>query len=223
MNCQDCTAPATCGGAGVANQCGCGSDTDGDGVDDCTEDADGDPWTDATVFNGMHVRRANQCSASGNCGENDTLSEVDSCMQNVAEELDQYSGWDWEDPPNNICDSGYAFLPNWTGCDSTWAADWQGCIHLTSDGPHCFQITGGTNEGCAALYFNGNTGNADAQSGTGPVCFNVSAGDYPIRWHYTMDDGSSSSMHVQYCDAAGGGDCTPSTAIPSRMLRTQCP
>jgi hypothetical protein len=72
----------------------------------------------------MHVRRANQCSASGNCGENNTLQKVENCMSRVSEELDQSAGWDWNDAPNDICSSQYGFRPNWTGCDSSWAADW---------------------------------------------------------------------------------------------------
>jgi hypothetical protein len=198
------------------------ADADRDSLTDCDENGDNNPWTDPAIFNGMHVRLANQCSASGSCSENDTLNEVNQCMNPIAQERDQYSGWDWEDPPDDVCSNGYRFLPNWSNCDSSWAADWQGCIHLEGSGPHCFQIAGGTNEGCAALYFNGNTGNADVQTGGAAKCFSVGTGNYPIRWHYTMDNGSGSSMHVRYC-AGTGSNCTPSAAIPSRMLRTRCP
>jgi hypothetical protein len=216
----------TNGASGTAGTAGTGgtvcADADGDSLTDCNERDDGDPWTDPAIFNGMHVRLANQCSSSGDCSENDTLNEVNQCMSSIDQERDQYSGWDWQDPPDDVCNSGYRFLPNWTNCDSSWAADWQGCIHLEGNGPHCFQIAGGTGQGCAALYFNGNTGNADVQTGGAAKCFTVGTGNYPIRWHYTMDNGSSSSMHVRYC-AGTGSNCTPSAAIPSRMLRTRCP
>ena len=109
---------------------------------------------------------------------------------NVSEEKNQYAGWDWQNPPDNICDPGYGFAPNWSNCNSAWAARWNGCVHFETGGPHCFQIAGGTGEGCAALYFNGNSGNADAQSGTAVKCFNVAANNYPILLHYTMDNGS---------------------------------
>jgi hypothetical protein len=214
------TSGGSNGGAGAAPPC---PDTDGDGATDCDEDGDGDDWTDKAVFNGLHVGRANQCSGSGNCGENDTFAEVQACMQNIDEELDQYSGWDWDDAPNDIDSSEYHFEPNWTGSDGSWAAQWEGCIHLSTAGPHCFQIEGGTDEACAAFYFDGNTGSADFQSDTGPKCFTVPEGNYPIFFHYTMDSGSSSGMHVQYCDAAGSASCTPSVAIPAKMLRAQCP
>lgn len=220
---------ASGGGAGASGAAGGGGsgcpDTDGDNATDCVEDADGDEWTDKAIFNGLHVSRGNQCSSVGDCRENDTFAEVQSCMQgNVDEEKDQYSGWDWQgNPPDDIQSSEYGFLPNWSGSDTTWSAEWEGCIHLTTAGPHCFQIEGGTSEGCAALYFNGNTDAADCQSGTGPKCFTVPAGNYPILFHYTMDNGSSSSMHVQYCDAGGAATCTPSAAIPAKLLRAACP
>jgi hypothetical protein len=188
---------------------------------DCAETADGDVWTDPAIFNGMRVRRANQCTTTASCAENDTLAEVNTCMATVLETKDQYSGWDWDNPPDDICSAAYGFQPPWSVCDTTWAADWQGCVQLTGSGPHCFEIFGGTQEGCAALYFDGNTGTANTQSGKPAVCFDVPAGNYPIRWHYTMDNGSSSSMHVRYCNGAGT-TCVPTTAIPSSMLRITC-
>jgi hypothetical protein len=142
-------------------------------------------------------------------------------MASVDETKDQYSGWDWNDPPDNICDLGYGFQPNWSNCDSSWAADWQGCVHLSGSGPHCFQITGAADEACASLFFNGAT-TADVQSGGVVKCLNVGEGNYPIRWHYSMDNGSASSMHVRYCGGTGS-TCTPTLALPSRMLRVACP
>jgi len=217
-------AAGTSGTAGTGGSGGGCPDGDGDSITDCDETGDGDSWTDPAIFNGMHVRLADQCSGAGECNENDTLNEVTQCMNPIIEERNQYSGWDWDNPPDNVCDSEYAFRPNWSNgsCRSGWAADWQGCIHLEGAGPHCFQIAGGSSQGCAALYFNGNTGTADIQTGAAAKCFNVGTGNYPIRWHYTMDQASSSSMHVRYC-AGTGSNCAPSTAIPARMLRTSCP
>jgi hypothetical protein len=145
---------------------------------------------------------------------------VNTCMSSVDETRDQYSGWDWENPPDDICSAAYGFRPQWTGCDSSWAADWQGCIHLVGSGPHCLQIVGSANEGCAALFFNGAT-TVDVQSSGPAKCFNIAAGNYPIRWHYTMDNGTASSMHVRYCNGQGAS-CVPTLAIPSSMLRVAC-
>jgi len=229
LNCGTCTNPNTCGGGGTANVCGCtgtqcctsSTNTDGDCMTDCIEQQDGDSWTDPNVFNGMQVRRTNQCSTVGSCNENDTLNEVNQCVtqQGVDETKNQCAGWDWSNPPDDICNSGYGFTPNWSGCDSSWAADWRGFINLTA-GNHCFRITGSTGEGCASLFFNTQT--TGIQTGAAAQCFNVAAGVYPIRWHYTMDNGSSSSMHVMYC-AGGGSTCTPNVVLPARMLRPTYP
>jgi hypothetical protein len=215
--------------------CGCGTpdtDTDGDSVADCTEDADGDDFTDANVFNGAHVRLGNQCSAAGNCTENNTLAKVDACMNgNVNEELDQSSGWAWSaNPPDNACDAAYDFKPAWTACDNTWAADWQAYVNLAA-GTHCFQLLGGTSEGCAALFISTTVAASfggwstvaastvpDTQSGGAAKCVTLAAGVYPIRWHYTMDNGSSSSMQLAYCHDASAA-CTPTQPLPASMLR----
>src|SRR5262249_25790231 len=80
------TAPDVCGLV-VVNQCshsgsGCGTDTDFDGLDDCAEDADGDPWTDKTVFNGVTARLSDACAVLNDCTlvRIGTASQVDSCI-----------------------------------------------------------------------------------------------------------------------------------------------
>jgi hypothetical protein len=231
LNCGTCSAPDTCAGAGTPNVCGCvgvqcctsATNTDGDCMTDCQEQQDGDSWTDPNVFNGMHVRRKNQCSLLLlSCNGNDSISEVNSCMSGqISEEKNQCAGWDWSNPPDDICNSSYGFTPAWSGCDSSWQADWQGFINLTQAGQHCFRVTGSNSLGCASLFFNND--NSPAQNGSQNTrCFNVAAGVYPIRWHYTMAILSGSSMHVQYC-FGGGSTCTPNTVLPARMLRAVYP
>jgi hypothetical protein len=138
----------------------------------------------------------------------------------IQEEKDQCRGWDWNDVGDSICTTGYGFTPNWTVCDSSWQAEWKGFINLTSSGQHCFMITGGTSEGCASLFFNTETNGV--QTAAGARCYNMSAGVYPILWHYTMDNGSTSSMHLMYC-FGGGSTCTPSATLPASMLRPTYP
>jgi hypothetical protein len=183
---------------------------------------DGDPWTDPAIFNGMQVRWAQQCDASPNCAEVDTLAEVTACIASnpTKEQKNQYSGWDWTDPADSICSAGYNFQPNWSLCGDSdairWSADWQGYINLTQTGNHCFSVTGSNNEGCASIFFNMETSGATHVSG--PKCYNVPAGAYPIRWFYTMDNGSNSDMHINYC-FGGSAMCVPSVVIPATMLR----
>jgi hypothetical protein len=219
------TCSTVCSGvpctAGVC--CAAGANTDGDCSDDCTEVADNDPWTDATKFNGVHVRHKDHCSLLASCLDNNTLSAEQSCMSGtIREEKDQCAGWNFNDSPDSICSASYGFIPNWTVCDTNWAAEWKGYINLTGSGNHCFAVTTSliSGGGCASLYFNTETNGL--QSGAGTRCYNVSAGVYPILWHYTMSNASTSAMHVQYC-FGGGTTCTPSAAIPASMLRPTYP
>ena len=204
-----------------AQTCEPGVDSDGDGLSDCEEQDDGDPWTSAQVFNGVHVRWANQCDTTGNCNQNDTRSKASACMQRtIEEEKDQYAGWDWTNPPDDICNAGYGFAPNWSNCDNTWQAEWSGYIRFAEAGTHCFAITGSTAEGCASLFFDQEE--QALQTGQAARCFERAEGVYPILWHYTMDNGSSSSLHLLYCFDPNA-PCTPSAALPSRLLRPQWP
>ena len=208
------------GGMGTGG-CTMGTNTDGDGMDDCAETGDGDPWTDPAIFNGMHVRWAEQCSPAPSCALIDTLAEVDACVASVplVEQQDQYSGWDWIDPADNICSALYNFQPPWKQCNDInairWQADWQGYINLTKSGKHCFGSLGVIEESCAVIFFNTETTGITQLSGT--ACYDVPAGKYPIRWHYEMDNGSDSDMHIIYC-FGGAMTCSPAIAIPANML-----
>jgi hypothetical protein len=212
------------GSAGSTGSGGCsaGTNTDGDGMDDCTEAGDGDPWTDPAIFNGMHVRWAEQCNGAPSCPDIDTLAEVDACVASVpmVEQMDQYSGWDWTNPDDSICTPGYNFQPPWTQCSDSnairWQADWQGYINLTQSGQHCFAAVGASDQSCTAIYFNTETMGITDLSGY--VCFDVPAGAYPIRWHYEMDNGSDSNMHVSYC-FGGATPCALGLPILASMLR----
>jgi hypothetical protein len=207
-------APVDGGGPDAST---CGADQDGDGLSDCEEQNDGDPWTDPAIFNGAWVRLADQCSALGACTENDTRAEVEACMQRpLREELAQHAGWDWNDAPDDVCAAAYGFAPNFSVCANTWQAQWRASVQLAA-GAHCFEIAGSAAEGCAALYFDAES--APVQTGQGALCYERAAGAYPLLWHYTMDNGSASALHLRYCAAASGARCTPSAALPARMLR----
>ncbi|MDH5671836.1 MAG: hypothetical protein OEZ06_06775 [Myxococcales bacterium] len=207
--------------------CGCGAsydDADGDSLYDCDEDGDDDPWTDKNIFNGFNVRQVNTCNSglisNVECADYDTLAKVDSCMErSIQEQKDQYSGWDWDNAPDNICDAAYGFEPAWSNCDSSWQADWQGFINLPDSGQHCFAVAPGGDEGCTSVFFNGAT--VPVQDGQ-TQCFNVGGGIYSIRLHHGMDNGSAAGMHVYYC-AGGGSTCTPTEPIASRQLRSSSP
>jgi hypothetical protein len=220
--------------------CTPGENTDGDELTDCEEMEDGDPWTDPDTFNGVHVQHREQCSSDPECDLYDTLGEVIACLENksLVEELDQYSGWDRNDPEDEINNSGYNFQPNWSNHDQSWQINAEGFINLAENGFHCFVVSGNRGEACASLYvvdtpedswdgwdsMNDSTP-ATVQHGTDTRCFNLSAGIYPIRWHYDTDNdfifgSNTNDFHLQYCYSADH-ECTPSQAIPSVMLRVE--
>ena len=95
-------------------------------------------------------------------------------------------------------------------------------MNFASAGNHCFAVIGNTDEQCGALLFNTET--AALQTGQAAKCFNVAAGAYPIRWHYTMNHtlADNGSMRIAYC-FGGAAACVPAVALSSRMLRTTYP
>ncbi|MDD9935452.1 MAG: hypothetical protein OXT09_17720 [Myxococcales bacterium] len=208
--------------------CGCGvpdgaGDSDGDGIPDCTENGDGDPWTDSGIFNGMRATQMNQCDTTPSCDEMNTVAEVDQCLADevgtVAEVVDMHSGWDWEVPPgtNDICSTEYDFQPGWSVCgDVSWQVHWTGTIDL-SEGNHCFAVEGGRSRACTTFIFQGSV----LTPGDAAVCMDMSAGQYPIRWFHIMDDTSlrvDPEMRILYC-AGGLSTCVPTDALPNSRLR----
>jgi len=204
------------GDGGVAEGCVPGANADGDGISDCDELGDGDPFTDPQSFNGVRVQLATHCTNLALCSDNDTRPEVAACMAVAeAEHRDQYAGWDWADGADSNCSASYGFAPPFGLCSTTWQARSTGTIHLSA-GTHCFEITGTAIGGCASLFFDADA--IAAQTGTGARCYDRTAGDYPIMWHYNMTRGAISSVHLRYC-FGGQGPCTPSAILPARMLR----
>jgi len=207
----------------VVNQCGssgtgCGADSDFDGIDDCTEDGDGDPWTDKAVFNGVSARLSDACSILTNdCSRINTLAEVDACnsSKNPVETRNQYSGWDFTTTDPQSCNSGYGIQPTWTVCRSQFAIDARARISVKADGEYCFAIDGETKSQCASFFFDGET--AALQSAAGARCYTVTAGEHTVHWLYTVRSGAGNRrFRLLFCQGVG---CVPTSALPSSMLR----
>jgi RHS repeat-associated protein len=204
---------------------GCGSvfgcaprDQDGDGLSDCDEETDHDPWTDPAVVNGLHARSADHCHAAPTCAAIDSLAEVQACVAQASprEEHDVAGGWDWRSPASaDLCSPEYGFDPPWTDCGPDWQVDFEGFIKLDWSGQHCFSIAGDQQGACGSLFFNGATNGMTFASGV--QCFDVQAGVYPIHWFYETSGAPKTSFSVNYC-FAGTGTCTPQV-IPARLLR----
>jgi hypothetical protein len=224
VDCGGCTPPAVCGLV-VVGQCsssgtGCGVDTDFDGMDDCAEDADGDPFTDKNVFNGVSARLSDACSSILNdCAFNriNTLSKVNSCVNATAalETRNQFSGWDFTTTEDQSCNPGYGFQPTWTVCRNRFAVDAHATMNVKTDGTYCFQIDGETAGQCGAFFFDGES--TALQSGNAARCYTVTAGQHAVHWYYNVASGAGNRrFRLLYCQGAG---CTPTTTLPSSLLR----
>ena len=235
--------------SGGACPCVGNTDSDGDGMTNCEELADDQAWTDPDIFNGATVTHYPLCSlrtfpiGGVNCVDYDTLGEVTSCINKTPRQtLNQYSGWDWDDPsgtPNAINTAGFGFLPNWSGTNTSFQLDARAFINIAQAGRHCFRVNGGSGGTCGSVYlvstpastFCGwssvasNT-NALVQHGDSAVCVDLGVGVYPIRWHLDRSGAAQGDFHLDYC-FGGSGSCAPTNALPSAMLRashpTSCP
>jgi len=205
-------------------------DTDGDGLFDCQEDNDNDPWTDRLIFNGVHARAYDSNRLAGSCSAIDTLSKVATvtAAQQPTQEQDLYAGWDLPDVPSvGIgCPDSY-FWPAWAKCTDIafngatatgLAFDYAGFIKLGA-GKHCFKVTSAPTV-CASMFLNG--ANEGVNAATGAQCFDLEAGTYPIRWFVDKTKSSmgpgDNDFRLAYC-YGNGSTCTPTQAIPQAMLR----
>jgi hypothetical protein len=240
---QDCDGNADNGCEWDINDGACPcvgtDDSDGDGLTNCTEIDDNDPFTDPDQFNGAHVVHYPLCTTRGfsavNCSDYDSLGEVNDCVNKTPRQaLDQRAGWDFQDPsgsPNAINNVGFGFLPNWSGTNNSFQLDAQAFINVAQTGRHCFRVNGGNGGSCGSLYLS--TTSADTfcgwssiseetapvvQHGDAAVCLQLNAGVYPVRWHLDRNSGAQGDFHLDYC-YGGTGNCSPVDAIPSRMLR----
>ncbi|MBN1656407.1 MAG: hypothetical protein JXA30_21740 [Deltaproteobacteria bacterium] len=220
-----CSGKQSCGGGGESNRCGCSgedccrqeADSDGDGVEDCSEVGDHDAWTDPVVFNGMRVSTSDVCHENPNCDELDDLAEVRACEKND-EQLLQYAGWDFTTSEHDRCNDAFGFRPGWTDCEDEFQIDARGFIKFDNNGYHCFSIASESDDPgqCAVLLVDDETeGIVIGQK----KCFDYSAGIYPIRWFYEANNRAEvRSMRLRYCY---GKDerCSPTDAIASSLLR----
>jgi hypothetical protein len=225
VDCGGCTPPAVCGLVFV-NQCGsastgCGTDSDFDGIDDCTEDGDGDPWTDKNVFNGVSARLSDACSTllGNDCSLNriNTLSLVNACVNSktAVESRNQFSGWDFTTTDDQSCNPGYGAQPTWTVCRNRFAIEAKARVDLKTDGTYCFAIDGETKAQCAAFFFDGET--TALESGSAARCYTTTAGEHTVHWLYTVGSNAGNRrFRLLFCQ---GTSCTPTTVLPSSMLR----
>ncbi|HEY2901798.1 MAG TPA: lectin-like protein [Polyangia bacterium] len=206
-------------------------DTDGDGLPDCAEDGDGDPWTDRTVFNGFSVTvKAN--GSSGTCADLADYNAMSGRFAAPTETKSMYAGWSFDTDQDRYYDPSYGFKPNWsTTVGGSFRVRYRGVIDLKVAGQHCFKVDVGSTgaaapDSCGQVYLNASPGRTwlvengvQATAGAGQACVNLPAGQYPLE--IVFQYGSATDRHklsVLYC-AGGANSCTPTAPLTQAMVR----
>ncbi|HEY6559104.1 MAG TPA: hypothetical protein VI072_17590 [Polyangiaceae bacterium] len=196
-------------------------DSDGDQINDCSEQRDGSEWTDPLVFNGPMVERG-------------IAGTLPACSALTEPALDQYlaanaptqrqhmaSGWsNWGTYQTNSCGASYDFSPQWSSCPSPWYAHYNAEFSVEDPGYHCFSIS--QNHSCAALYVDGTAISANQAR----RCFHRQSGVLPIRWFTQPSSGfyqtnavRNLTLNVRYCYGQDA-ECEPVSVLPQSLLRS---
>jgi hypothetical protein len=226
--CGSCTNGRVC----QSNKCQCdNTDTDGDGLTDCQEFDDGDPWTDSTIWNGLVGTTYDNCNSNAQCTAIDTNAKVDTCTSNtVVETHNLSSGWGFTDTAAARCDAAYGFKPNWTqSCsDTSFSVAYTGSIYLQA-GTHCFDIAGG-NGGlfggagpvCGVFFLDGDDTKM-VSNDSNAKCFNVSEGPHTVRLFFDRTGGLFPPLlgfNWEHC-FGGASTCTPTQTVKQQELRVK--
>ena len=89
-------------------------------------------------------------------------------------------------------------------------------MNIKVDGTYCFAVDGETRGQCSSFFFDAeNTALQPGNNGT--RCYTVTAGEHTVRYLYTVGSGAGNRrFRLLFCQGTG---CTPTTALPSSMLR----
>jgi len=209
-------------------------DRDGDGVTDCAEAADGDPFTDPVVFNGLLAVIGDRPEVTGSCSNLTDYDEMNGHFQG-ATRMNVRAGWEFDTDADAYNDPSYGFSPNWGSAPSErFSVRFTGRVNLRQGGMHCFSIDiGATGTGivsgknmCAQVYVSSSSGmrrliesGYQAESATANVaCLMLPAGDYPfdiVFWYFNIFE--RAKLAVRWC-AGGSSMCTPSQPLTTAML-----
>jgi hypothetical protein len=222
-------------GPDASSGCQPGADGDRDNIPDCTEEMDGDPFTDPAKFNGLHAI-IGDLPFSGTCSDLDDYAEMEGRFDTPVQEQDVYAGWNIDTDANTYNDPSFGFQPNWPMAQSgRFSVRFRGVISLAA-GDHCFQVDiGATGTGiidghntCGQVYVGvgglptaalAETGFGAPADGPGLGCITVpSAGAYPIDivlWLWEVNLWRT-KLAVTHCTGVG---CTPTEQIPATRLQ----
>jgi hypothetical protein len=222
-------------GGADAGSCTPGADGDGDGLFDCDEIIDGDPFTDPDVFNGLTAMIGDRPEWSGSCSNLDDHAEMVSHFASATHVMDVTAGWEFDTGADAYSDPSYGFQPNWAepAANERFSLRFAGRIHLAEAGNQCFSVDIGatgtdlftSRNACGQVYLNAGDGSALAETGLDATsvdakvgCLNLPAGDYDfdvVFWYFNVFE--QAKLQVRRCTSASG-PCTPDQPLAAKDL-----
>jgi len=223
------------GGPDANLTCTPGADGDGDGLFDCDEIIDGDPYTDPNVFNGLTAMIGDRPEFVGSCNNLDDHVEMVSHFASSTRVMDVYAGWEFDTSADAYSDPSYGFQPMWAmaAASERFSLRLAGRIRLASAGTHCFSVDIGatgtdiftSRNACGQVYLNAGDGAALAETGLDAAsvdartgCVALAAGDYDfdiVFWYFNVFE--QAKLQVRHCTSASG-PCTPDQMVAGKDL-----
>ena len=216
-----------------AGECAPGEDGDADGVSDCDELADDDPFTDPAVYNGL-TAMIGERPEWGSCNDLDDHAEMRMRFAASSKMMDVRAGWDFDTGADAYSDPSYGFEPSWAMAAPAerFSLRFAGRIRLAAAGTQCFSIDIGaagtdvflSGNNCGQIYLGGGptwlaeTGHEAASVDAKLGCVELPAGDYDLDlvfWYYNLL--AQAKLHVLRCTSASG-PCTPDQPLATKDL-----
>jgi hypothetical protein len=231
--------PDAAADADAEPRCEPGANRDGDGMSDCEELGDGNPYTDPDIFNGLIATIGERPEWSGTCNDLGDYAQMAGRFEGSERVMRVYAGWEFDTDANRYDDPSYGFQPNWPDAQSgRFSVRYRGLLHLSEDGQHCFRIDiGATGTGivsgknaCGQVYVDAGPGPGQATTrlietgfeaasvDANEACLTLPAGAYPIDivfWYFNVLE--RARLEVRYC-AGGAGPCAPDTPLTPDVL-----
>ena len=214
------------GGDGDGATCTPAADTDGDGLFDCDELVDSEPYTDPNAYNGLTVMVGERPEGSGTCHSLDDFAEMESRFAGATKMMDIRAGWDFDTGADAYSDPSYGFDPAWAEAAAAerFSLRYTGTIHLAAAGQQCFSIDIGaigtdiffSGNNCGQIYLDGApvaVSGFEAPTASNIGCVELGAGEHDfdvVFWYFNVL--SQAKLHVKRCTSASG-PCTPAEPL----------
>ena len=211
-------------------ECSGAGDSDGDGLTDCFELANG---SDPNVYNGLKVS-IDGFAGDGSCNKMDTYSEMESRYTSPREVKVMRGGWEFNSKNHTYTTSTYTWDPRWSRSGKrTWKVRFEGDFRAPVSGRYCFDVTNGSSGGGIVGGWNSCTqvwvaeqrmseAGYHASNHAQPGCIDLVSGqtyriDLVGRYH-NANVGRPFIYSARYCVDEGGADCSPAKQLPLELL-----